>query len=161
MGGDVAGLDVRDLSPTGTGLFAKGSARDASVSVDQDAVDAAVDAAVAWLDAHLTDLQSGGPGRVADAGLTGDAADASRGLTGPGRPVTAATYRARVGTRGVPEWVAIAVDVEREDGRSGAWFVFIPDDDGVRLVAARPNNGTTAPPPPADPGPTGSGEEDA
>lgn len=158
MVGDLAELDVRDLSPNGTGLFAEGSARDASVSVNQAAVDAAVDAAVAWLDAHLTDLQSGGPGRVADAGLTGDATDASRGLTEPGRPVTTATYRARVGTRGVPDWVAIAVDVEREDARAGAWFVFLPEDDGVRLVAARPDDGTTAPPPPADPAPT---EEEA
>lgn len=138
-------VDVWDLSAPGSGLFAEGSARDASVTIDEEAVHAAVAAATAWIDAHLTDLQRGGPGHVADAGLTGDAAAASAGLTGPERPVTSASYRVRVGAHGTPEWVAVAAAIERASGTAGGWFVFLPDGDDVTLVAVRPDEGTEAP----------------
>lgn len=141
----MAEVDVWDLSAPGSGLFAEGSARDASVAIDQEAVDAAVAAATAWIDAHLTDLQRGGPGNVTDAGLTGDASAASTGLTGPERPVTSASYRVRVGALGAPEWVAVAAEIVRASDTAGAWFVFLPDGDDVTLLAVRPDEGTTAP----------------
>lgn len=143
--GDVVEVDVWDLSASGSGLFAEGTARDASVPIDDEAVDAAVGAATAWIDAHLTDLQRGGPGWVADAGLIGDAAAASRGLIGPERPVISTSYRVRVAVHGAPEWVAVAAEVQGADGTAGAWFVFLPDGGAVRLVAVHPDEGTAAP----------------
>jgi hypothetical protein len=144
--GTIDEVTVNDLSGAGSGLHPDGSAGDAAVPVDQGAVDAAVDAAVRWLDDHLTGVQSGGEGRVTEAGLTGDPGAVSSELTGPDHRVTGANYTATVGALGGPEWIRMATIVRREDGEMTATFVFVPDGDDVALVAAQRGEGTPAPP---------------
>lgn len=160
---DVAGtideVVVSDVSGEGSGLYPDGSDGDAGVAIEADAVDAAVTAAVAWMDAHLTDVQSGGPGQVIDAGVTGDPALVSGGLAGPDHPVTAATYSVTVGARGAPEWLRVATVVERADGTMTATFVFLPDGDGgVSLLAVQVGDGDPAPAP-AEPAETPHADE--
>lgn len=149
--GDVEGVVdeviVTDLSISGSGLYPDGSAKDGAVPVDQDAVDATVAAAVDWIDSHLTDVQSGGDGLVAEAGLEGDATPVSEAMAGREHPVTQASYTVTVGAREVPEWVRVSVIATREDGSMSANFVFLPGGDGVSLLAVQPGEGTpvTAP----------------
>ncbi|MTV24847.1 hypothetical protein FTX61_05365 [Nitriliruptoraceae bacterium ZYF776] len=141
--GEVVQETLEDTSIAGSGLYPDGSGPDAAPSVDQDAVDAAVEAATAWLDAHLTELHDGGPGRIREAGFTGDLARVTTGLASPERPVLAATYSVVVGTREAPEYVRVGVTVTREDGtNAGATFVFLPEGDDVVLLAAEPGNNT-------------------
>lgn len=142
VAGTVTEVTVTDLSETNSGLHRDGSEADAPVPVDQDAVEATVAAVTAWLDAHLTDVQSGGEGRVVEAGLEGDVTVVSGALTGPEHPVTDASYVVTLGARGSPEWVRASVTVEREDGSMTATFVFVPEGEGVRLIAAQPGEGT-------------------
>jgi hypothetical protein len=153
VAGELAAVTVNDLSRTETGLFRAGSDPDAPVPVDRAAVDASVAAAVAWVDAHLTDVQAGGSGHVGDAGLPGDDTTVASGLTNPDHPATSVTYRATVGALGAPEWIRMSTAVQREDGEGTATFVFLPVGAGeVVLVAAQVGDGTPAPPasPPED-----------
>jgi hypothetical protein len=140
VGGEVVDLVVADLSVANSGLFRDGGERDVTVPADEAAIDTHVTAAASWLDTHLTDLQEGGAGLVAAAGLTGDPAELSEGLAAPDRPVDAARYQFTVGARGAPEWLRASVTLVR-DGEADvtATFVFVPDGaDGVLLVAAEP-----------------------
>jgi hypothetical protein len=148
--GPVAGtleeVVVADLSAAGSGLVPDDSAEDRAVPVDDAAVDAAVEAAVRWLDGHLTDVQTGGSGDPAVGALVGDAAAASTGMADPDHPVVAATYHATVGARGGPEWLRMSTVVERDDGELTATFVFVPEGpDEVTLVAVQLGDGAPVP----------------
>lgn len=143
--GTVDEVVVTDLSVTESGLYRAGSDGDAAVPIDQAAVDAAVAEAAAWLDAHITDVQSGGPGRLEDVALSGDPSDVAGGLTNPDHPVVSASYLFTVGALGVPEWVRVSVTVTREDGVMPATFVFLPEGDGLSLLAINVGEGTAAP----------------
>jgi hypothetical protein len=127
--------EVVDLSVTGTGLHREGTSGDAAVPIDDAAVATFADTIGAWLDHHLTDLQDGGPGDAAAAGLDGPPEVVH--LTDPHHPVVAATYVVRIGARGAPEWGEARVTVRREDGSElAATLAFLPGEDGPRLVAA-------------------------
>lgn len=146
---DVAGtvdeVAVVDLSTHHSGLHHDGSEPDAPVPVDEDAVEAVVDAAVTWVDAHLTDVQAGGDGAVVDGGLDGEVAAASTAVTGPDHPVTEATYVVTVGALGAPEWVRVSSTVARADGATSTTYVFLPDGDQVTLLAVHTGDGTPVP----------------
>jgi hypothetical protein len=142
--GTVAERTVTDLSNAGSGLHPDGSPADDATPIDQGAVDAAAEAATRWLDAHLTDLQAGGTGHVAGAGLEGDTA-AAADLANPDHPVTSASYVVTVGARGGPEWLRVGAVVGREDGERTATFVFVPAGDEVTLLAVELGDGTPAP----------------
>jgi hypothetical protein len=107
-------LGVRDLSITGTRLVQPGSHDDARVAVDETQVELLLEDLAAWLDEHLTQLQDGDPGLVADADLTGP--DGLADLAGPADIVQDASYRFVVAARGEPEWAEASVRVQREDG---------------------------------------------
>jgi hypothetical protein len=112
--GEAELAEIVDLSATGTGLAHPGSSGDQAVEVNHDRVDALVAAIAEWLDAHLTDLQDGGDGLVADVGLQGP--EGVGDLAGSGTVVEAASYRMSVGARGSPEWARVVVTVTAEDG---------------------------------------------
>jgi hypothetical protein len=127
--------EVVELSATGTGLYAAGTGGDAPVVTDDAAVTDFVAAMAIWLDDHLTDLQDGGEGAAASAGLSGPIEVVH--LTDPEHPVAAASYLVRVGARGDPEWGEVQVSVERQDGSvRTATLALLPGEDAPRLVAA-------------------------
>lgn len=161
VAGTVTEVTVTDLSETNSGLHRDGSEADQPVPVDQDAVEATVAATTAWLDAHLTDVQSGGEGRVVEAGLEGDVTVVSGALTGPEHPVTDASYVITLGARGSPEWVRASVTVERAGGSTTATFVFVPGGEDVRLIAAQPGEGDPVTEEPAGSDGDTAGEESA
>jgi hypothetical protein len=133
----IVELMEADLSPVASGLHPDGAGGDTPIPADRDAVDDAVAAATAWVDGHLTDLQEGGDGWLADTELTGEVAELAA-LTDPEHPVAAARYAVMVGVRGTPEWVQLQARVARDGADpTVATFVFVPDDrDGVRLLSA-------------------------
>ncbi|WP_052665400.1 hypothetical protein [Nitriliruptor alkaliphilus] len=143
--GTVDEVVVTDLSVTESGLYRDGSEGDAPVPIDQAAIDAAVAEATAWLDTHITDVQSGGSGNLEDVALSGDPADVAGGLANPDHPVVSASYLFTIGALGVPEWVRVSVTVTREDGVMPATFVFLPEGDGLSLLAINIGEGTPAP----------------
>lgn len=143
--GEVTGVTVEDLSVTGSGLRPDDGAGDAPVALEQDAVDAAVAAAAAWLDGHLTAAQDGGAGALPD-GLEGPRDEITTGLAHPDRAVVAARYDVTVGARGVPEWVSVDATLDRDDGSTAtATFVFAPGGDDLVLLAALPGQNTDPP----------------
>lgn len=108
-----------------------------------------------WLDHHLEDLQRGGSGhltRVAAPGLVEAAGPeileaATSGLATRWNPVRKAVYDLTVAQVGPPRWLTAEVTVTRHSGRVvTATFVFVPSDQGPRLVAFGPGD---RPPPPA------------
>lgn len=116
---------------------------------DRTAIDAFATQVGDWLDAHLTDLQAGGDGRLDEVAapglLDGDPAtvlDVTAELTGPDRPVTDALYHVVVSHEGAPIWARVTVLVGTEGGATArVGFVFEP---GPRLVAAGPHPEVTA-----------------
>ncbi|MEX1165144.1 MAG: hypothetical protein WEB03_16355 [Nitriliruptor sp.] len=142
--GEVVDVRVNDLSIVDSGLHRDGAEADVSTPPDAAAIDAAVGAATAWLDGHLTDLVGGGAGSIEADGLTGETAALTVGLTDPTRVVTHARYAFTVGARGLPEWVHVTVDLDRhDDSEASATFVFLPTAEGVHLLAARPTAETS------------------
>lgn len=132
--GEIADIDVGDMSATGSRLFHEGSDGDESVPVDDDAVEEFVTAMAAWLDAHLTDLQDDGPGLV--EGLAGDTEPVAAWLSSPDAPVETATYRFLIAARGSPEWGSVVVAVHRGRGvTQQARYTFVPGEQ-LTLVAA-------------------------
>lgn len=144
--GTIDELTINDLSLVGSGLHPDGSTADVATPADTTAIDAAVAAATGWVDEHLTAVQAGEAGLVADAGLDGDPTAVSAGLANPEHRVTAASYTVTVGAVGDPEWIRVGAVVEREDGEMAVTFVLVPDRAGVTLVAAQAGEGTPAPP---------------
>jgi hypothetical protein len=144
--GEVTGVSLTGLSPGGTGLYQQGSSADVRVPTDEEATDAFAAAAIAWVDAHLTGLQRGGPGRVEGAGLTGDANDARFGLTGDTPVADQVTYDVTVGVRGAPEWVQVHVTVTVGDADRVGDFIFLPHrDKGPQLIAFHAGTRTPVP----------------
>lgn len=95
-----------------------------------------------WLDAHLTDLQDGGEGQLAEVaapGLLGALSDelavgATTGLANPESPVSSAEYLLRVQHAGAPLSIeADVITVHRDGSRSTAAFVLVPDGETARL----------------------------
>lgn len=95
---------------------------------DRDTVDAAAvtafgDTVLGWLDAHLTDLQAGGAGRLAEVlpvGLTPDdpavAPALTTALASPDLPVAHATYELTAYHDAGPEFATVAVTLADEAG---------------------------------------------
>lgn len=135
-------FDVVDTSSDP--VLGRGSGRDP----DQETIDAFADALVAWLNGHLGDLQSGGPGdleAVAADGLLDGADDATVAavtsrLADRDNPVEAAEYHIQIGHRGEPQWARADVRVTlRDGGTRRALFTFEAGDDGPILIAAGPS----------------------
>ncbi|MGH3442093.1 MAG: hypothetical protein ACRDUY_08615 [Nitriliruptorales bacterium] len=60
-------------------------------------------------------------------------------LVPPGLDIVAVSYDIRVAADGPPEWLVAAVVTTAADGSlQAAHFVFVPSDQGPRLVAAGP-----------------------
>ena len=136
--GETEVAEVVDLSITGTRLVHPGSADHEQVPVDEEALDALVDAIADWLDEHLTDLQDGGEGLVAGAGLAGpqDAGD----LAGPEEIIEDASYVFRVGVRGQPEWARVDVEVITDDGEEHAAVLAFTGREEPDLQAVEPRS---------------------
>lgn len=92
-----------------------------------------------WLDAHLDDLQRGGPGKLEGMALPGLLAEASPGqlekvttaLASPEHPVASASYRLAAYHEDTPEWLEAAVSVTHPDGGTAqATLVFMVDSGG-------------------------------
>jgi hypothetical protein len=134
--GTVETIEVIDLSTAGTRVFQPGSAGDTPVAVDDDAVATLVSAVTGAFDDHLTALQAGDPDPRDALGLEGiDVTPVTEQLTGPDRWVAHAAYQARVGARGVPEWLELTITVTRDEGAASARIVAIPADP-PRVLAA-------------------------
>ena len=106
-----------------------------------------------WLDAHLDDLQRGGPGRlgaVASPGMLAAASDAelaavTSALASPGAPVAAARYRLDAAYENATEWLTATVEVTTTDGAvTVATMVFVPGGSGPELVLFGPGGATDA-----------------
>lgn len=102
-------------------------------------------AVAAWLDRHLTDLQAGGPGLLAEVAAPGLLAGApsehvraaTQALASPGRPVTNAFYHVIVAQEGLPLWARVNLTITSAEGTTtSAGFVFTPGPPPV-LVAAQ------------------------
>lgn len=100
-----------------------------------------------WLDAHLDDLQRGGPGRldeVAVDGLLAAATDeelavVTSALASPDAPVADATYRLDGSYAESTEWLTATVEVTSTTGStSAATMVFVPGGSGPALVLFGP-----------------------
>jgi hypothetical protein len=131
--GEAELLGIRDLSISGTQLVHPGSGDDAPVEIDEGEAETLMEDLVSWLDEHLTQLQDGHGGLVAEAGLTGP--DGVGDLAGPADLVDEASYAFVIGVRGEPEWAEVLVEVTREDGSSrAARMVF---DPGRELMAVQ------------------------
>lgn len=131
----------------GPPVFSPGDPDGEEPATDDDAVAAIVGTVTDWLDAHLTDVQSGGPGllpQVAADGLLGGATPAAtdaltRDLAAPTAPVASASYHLVVAVAGPPQWLEARVEVVGRDGSlRHADFVFTPTDTGAELLAAGP-----------------------
>lgn len=102
-------------------------------------------AAVAgWLDRHLTDLQAGGPGLLAEVAAPGllvgappeQMRAATQALTSPERPVMNAFYHVIVAQEGLPLWARVNLTVTSAEGTtSRAGFVFTPGPPPVLIAA--------------------------
>jgi hypothetical protein len=133
--GDLADVEVWDLSPTDSGLYRSGTAGDARREVDGAGLERFATGMARWVDAHLTDLQDGGEG--GDPGTVLEGPPEALHLADADHPVVRARYLARVGTRGTPEWGELRVSVRLLDGSERtATLAFVPGSDGVVLVAA-------------------------
>lgn len=103
-----------------------------------------------WLNAHLGDLQEGGPGRLDEVAASGllesTAPDAQAAVTtslaSPDRLVDSATYQLVVAHTDAPQWVRATAQVAGRDGVSRtAHFVFEVAEGSIALVAAGPGPG--------------------
>jgi hypothetical protein len=134
--GRVEAIEVLDLSTAGTRVFQPRSAGDTAVPTDEAAVADLVASVAAAFDDHLTALQTTDPDAAEPPALAGvDVLPVTSTLADPQRWVETATYHARVGARGGPEWLELTVEVLREEGTSAARFVVVPGEP-PRLLAA-------------------------
>ena len=107
-------------------------------SIDEAAIVAFADAIHAWLDAHLTDLQSGGTGLLAEvlpAGLAADDPAVTPALTtalaSPENPVAGAHYALTAYHDAGPQFATVAVTLDDPTGTPrAATLVFAPGPDG-------------------------------
>ncbi len=119
---------------------------------DRGAVDAFAADVVGWLDRHLTDLQTGGPGllgEVAAPGLLTGApsepvAAVGQVLASPQRPAAHAVYHVVVAQEGLPLWARANVSVQPADGAPvSAGFVFTPGPPLVLVALQGPPTGAS------------------
>lgn len=119
--------------------------------VDETGVTAFADAVFDWLDAHLTDLQAGGAGQLAEVapeGLsTGDGAPTDAGtaaLASPELPVATARYELTAYHDAAEEFASVRVTVTGPDAAERtATLVFAPDANGApELVLVGPEVST-------------------
>ena len=144
--GDVVEVSLRDLSVTGSGLRTAGSGPDQAVAVEQEAVDAAVEEAVAFVDAHLTSAHDGDGGQLPE-GLDGPRDAVTTGLASADLPAVRVSHNVAVGVLGTPEWVSVGSVVERVDGSTAAaTFVFTVTDGHLELIAVQAGAGAEVPP---------------
>lgn len=139
--GDVA-VEVRSVSPNPV-VYSGGQAPD----IDRRAVRRFSADVATWLDDHLTDLQHGDAGNLADVAAKGLIASGdarlvetvTTALASPERHVAAARYRFLVAAEAEPEWLRATVITEDRDGEvATAQFVFVPGPGGPVLLAAGP-----------------------
>ncbi|MBW3657402.1 MAG: hypothetical protein KY457_02115 [Actinobacteria bacterium] len=100
-----------------------------------------------WLDAHLDDLQRGGPGRLDDVAVDGllvaatdeELAVVTSALASPDAPVASARYRLDGSYADATEWLTATVEVTSTTGSTrAATMVFVPGDGGPALVLFGP-----------------------
>ena len=150
-------VGIRNVTSTsvsnGPVVFNPGDDDSIPAEADQPAIDGFAEAVAVWLDAHLDDLQNGGPGALAEVAAPGmldlaspDAVAAvTTGLASPDHFVDSATYTIAVFHDGPPQWLHATADVTWRDGGSArASFLFVPER---QLVALEPP--PVQPPPPA------------
>jgi hypothetical protein len=136
-------VTVRDMSVSnGPVVFTPGDPDHEPPETDAEDRERWVEAAVSWLDRHLSDLEEGGSGlldEVAMGGmLDGDesaVAAISSDLASSERPVDAAAYELLVAVDGDVQWIRALVRTSTRDGDAETTFVFVPGD-GIQLVAA-------------------------
>ncbi|MDP8960267.1 MAG: hypothetical protein M3N32_01355 [Actinomycetota bacterium] len=110
---------------------------------DDAAVAGLAAAVVGWLDRHLTDLQGGGPGLLAEVAAPGllagapaeSLAAATHALASPERPVTNVFYHVIVAQEGLPLWARVNVTVTSAEGTTSSGFVFTPGPPPVLIAA--------------------------
>lgn len=104
-----------------------------------------------WLDAHLDDLQRGGPGRLGDvapapllaAATDAELASVTSALASPAAPVAAARYRLDAAYEDATEWLTATVEVTGPDGDvTAVMLVFVPGAAGPELVLFGPADAT-------------------
>ena len=156
-------VGIRNLTSTsvsnGPVVFNPGDDDSIVAEPDQAAIDGFAESVAVWLDAHLDDLQNGGPGALAEVAAPGmlDTADpevvtaVTTGLASPERFVATATYTMTVFHDGPPQWLHATADVTWRDGGSArASFLFVPERQLVALEPPPmepPAGGGTEPPP--------------
>lgn len=108
-----------------------------------------------WLDAHLTDLQRGGAGRLDEVAVDGllaaatdeELAAVTSGLASPDAPVASATYRLDASYADSSEWLTATVEVTSVTGSTAAaTMAFVPGDAGPALVLFGPADPTEVTP---------------
>lgn len=106
--------------------------------VDEAAIVAFADAIFAWLDAHLTDVQSGGAGHLAEVLPDGLAPEdptvvpaLTSALASPGQPVAGARYDLTAYHDSGPQFATVVVTLDDPTGTTRtATLVFAPASDG-------------------------------
>lgn len=122
-------------------VFTPGTPEHTPPPTDPDSRDRWVEETRAWLDRHLSDLEDGGEGLLADVAADGlleqDQAvvDAlTTGLASAERPVNGARYDLVLGVDGEVDWVRATVHASGEGGERVAEFVFTTGEQ-LTLVA--------------------------
>jgi hypothetical protein len=127
----VAGVVTVSVQSVSSGRpLGLGSAR----AADDEAIQQAVDAIAAWLDAHLDTLHRGEGDVWADMavdGLADEAGHVTTALASPERHVTGAAYLMTVLHDGAPQLVAVEVTVVHRDGGSAAAELLFAVDGGA------------------------------
>lgn len=135
------------LVANGPVVFITSDPNAAVPEADEEAISQFVSATARWLDSHLTDLQNGGAGLIAEIAMDGlldqvkpeALLAATSDLASPDRTVDEATYDVLVAVDGAPQWMRVTVETTSTDGDVGrAQFIFVPHDGWTRLVAAGP-----------------------
>lgn len=124
-------------------VFPAGDPRATDPPADTAAADTLIRQVTEWVDRHLTDLQAGGPGKLAEVAAPGllETADpevlrALTSLVDPTHPAQQVSYRVIVGHLGGPQWAEVTATVVRADAAVEVEFLFLPTAALPQLVAA-------------------------
>ena len=126
-------VEVVDLSASGSGVFREGTEGNAPVPVEEEAVEAFVRDVTAWLDAHLMDVQRGGPGTIPELG-----GELLEPLDDSEPRVDDVTYAIRIGARGAPEWAEVTITVTGADEAATRVLAVVPGDEPTLVAASAP-----------------------
>lgn len=106
----------------------------------QDSIDQFVDQVQRVLDRHLTDLGRGGGGTLSHLRVDrvqGIAPTLTSDLASVDQWVVNATYTARIGHSGHPQWAEVSARLVRSDGSTTTpTFFFVADDERAPRLAA-------------------------